>query len=204
MTKAATETVLAALFVFLFVSGVHAGAMSDRDRLMFMPRLMITGFVDGRYDDFYTKVGDSSSHTYQFTEHLNLNAAGFLVDRRLIQYNVGVDYERSDGTASLTGDYKSVNLNLIFLPFRPFSGSLRASYSDGPGYDLKTVGFSVVYTRSVVPESAVKQFLKQQRQQRQQQEQQQQSNSEEDAGGQGNTSQSAAANGAAMKEELNG
>ncbi len=204
LLRALSETLLAVLLVFLFVSSVHAGAMTDRDRLMFMPRLMITGFVDGRYDDFYTKIGDISSHTYQFTEHLNLNAAGFIVDRRLLQYNVGVDYERSDGTASLTGDYKSVNLNLMFLPFRPLNGSLRASYSDGPGYDLKTVGFSVVYTRSVVPESAVKEFIKQQRQQRQQQpqQQQQQSNSEENTGGQGNTSQSAAANEAAMKAEL--
>ncbi len=124
--------------------------MREKDALWRMPRLMITGYLEGRYEDFFSKTDDKSAHRYRFTEHLNLNVRGFVLDRRLLHYSVALDWQESQGTAA-RGGYKGVNLGLKFLPFQPFTMDLRAGYIDGDGYTLRSGGLSLAYARAVMP-----------------------------------------------------
>ena len=143
--------------------------MSDRASLLRMPKLMITGYIEGQYEDTYTKSGDFSNHSYRFSELLNLNARGFIVDRRLLIYNVGLDLEESQGNGPGSKyDYFAVKLDMLFLPFRPFSVGVRASYADAQGGLVsKGAGLSVVYTRSAYVPSAAQQLQRQKQQQQQ-------------------------------------
>ncbi len=144
------DIALALVVVFCSVSDVHAGSMSSATAEARMPRLMITGYLEAQYEDLVSGTKDNPTHTSGFTELFNLTARGFLVNRRLIHYSIIFDYQKEQGNTSREGDFRSVSLEMSFLPHRPFNAQIRGSYLDGEGYKFTSAGLTLTYTRKVV------------------------------------------------------
>lgn len=153
--------------------------MSEQMQLLRVPRLAITGYIDAQYEQITVSNGDSNT-TRTFSELLGLNFTGFLVDRRLLHYKFTFEAQESQGDTS-GNDFWRVGLYAKFLPFRPLRFDLRATYTDGEGYTVRTAGASVQYTRYVIAPPVRMQQIKQQQQQLKPQQQEEEAEEEDQA-----------------------